>query len=91
MAREKRTKKETFKKREAKGNAATESARATPDAKQKKKKKEPEQEDLAPMRYKLARPKPSDFEPPREPVFTSHHEVTDSEGRTIEFFQTSDQ
>ncbi|KAL2024578.1 hypothetical protein VTK56DRAFT_7621 [Thermocarpiscus australiensis] len=84
MSREKRTKKDSLKKREAKG-VGPDSSRATPDPKQR----EPPGE-LAPLRYKLAPPKPCDFEPSRGPVFTSHHEVQDAEGRTIEFFETSD-
>jgi len=83
-AREKRTKKDSLKKRESKG--APDSARVTPDPKQQ----EPPGE-LAPNRYKLAHPKPTDFEPSRGPVFTSHHEVQDPEARTIEFFETLDQ
>ncbi|KAL2148529.1 hypothetical protein VTH82DRAFT_2083 [Thermothelomyces myriococcoides] len=81
--REKRAKKDSLKKREAKGTS--DSARATPDPKQQ----EPPEE-LGPVRYKLAHPKPADFELSRGPVFTSHHEVQDPEGRTIEFFETSD-
>lgn len=84
MAREKRTKKESLKKRESKGGP--DSARATPDP----KPREPPGE-LAPIRYKLAHPKPTDFEPSRGPVFTSHHEVQDPEGKPIEFHETSDQ
>jgi COMPASS component BRE2 len=87
MAREKRTKKDSLKKRESKG--APDSARATPDPKYPKQK-EPAGE-LAPMRYKLAQPKPTDFELSRGPVFTSHHEVKDPDGKSIEFFETSDQ
>lgn len=85
MAREKRTKKDSLKKRESKG--APDSSRATPDPKQQR---EPQGE-LAPNRYKLAHPKPTDFEVSRGPVFVSHHEVQDAEGRTIEFIETSDQ
>jgi COMPASS component BRE2 len=84
MAREKRTKKDSLKKRESKGGP--ESSRATPDPKQRES-----QGELAPMRYKLARPKPTDFELSRGPVFTSHHEVEDTEGRTIEFCESSEQ
>jgi COMPASS component BRE2 len=84
MAREKRTKKESLKKREAKG--APDSSRATPDPKQR----EPQGE-LAPNRYKLAHPKPTDFEVSWGPVFSSRHDVQDNEGRTIEFLETSDQ
>jgi len=85
MGREKRAKKDSLKKRESKA-ASSDSARATPDP---KAKEPPEQ--LGPIRYRLPPPKPSDFELPRGPVFSSHHEVQDSEGRTIEFFETSDQ
>ncbi|KAK4125495.1 hypothetical protein N657DRAFT_549773, partial [Parathielavia appendiculata] len=83
MAREKRTKKDSLKKRESKGG--TDSARATPDPKPREVPG-----NLAPIRYKLAHPKPTDFELPKGPVLTSHHEVQDPEGRTIEFYETSD-
>jgi COMPASS component BRE2 len=90
-----RPKKETFKKREARGG---ESARATPDPrgakdkdKDKDKDKEPDQPKSSPLRYKLAPPKSSDFEPPRGPLLLPHHEVTNANGQTIEFFETSDQ
>lgn len=93
MAREKRTKKESLKKRESKGAAAGgggaggESSRATPDPKQR----EPPPGEVAPMRYKLAPPKPSDFEPARGPMFASHHEVEGSQQETVEFFETLEQ
>src|SRR4051812_18904064 len=86
--REKRTKKDSLKKRESKGvaNGASDSTpRATPDRQQRK---DVPLEDVAPLRYKLAPPKPTDFEQARGPIFTNHHEVQDSEGRTIEFFET---
>ena len=84
-----RTKKETLKKRESKGaNLGGESARATPDP---KPAKTPIQSELSPLRYKLAPPKPSDFDLPRGPVMTSHHEVSVLNGDTIEFYETSDQ
>ncbi|KAK3688072.1 hypothetical protein B0T22DRAFT_425482 [Podospora appendiculata] len=91
MFREKRTKKDSLKKREAKGAAAggPDSSRATPDPKQLRDRDAPPGE-LAPLRYKLARPKPSDFEQARGPVFMSHHEVPDPEGKPIEFFETSE-
>ncbi|KAK4142398.1 uncharacterized protein C8A04DRAFT_38344 [Dichotomopilus funicola] len=87
MPREKRTKKETLKKRESKGAGAggADSARATPDPKQREAPGE-----MAPNRYKLAHPKPTDFELSRGPVFVPHHEVQDPEGKTIEFVETSD-
>jgi COMPASS component BRE2 len=90
MAREKRTKKDSLKKRESKGAApgAPDSSRATPDPRMQK---EIPLDEMAPLRYKLAPPKPSDFEQAKGPVFTSHHEVQDLEGRTIEFLETSEQ
>lgn len=88
-----RPKKESFKKREARGG---ESARATPDPKgtkdkDKDKDKEPDQPKSSPLRYKLAPPKSSDFEAPRGPVLLPHHEITNHNGQTVEFFETSDQ
>ncbi|KAH8172802.1 set1 complex component ash2 [Sarocladium implicatum] len=77
-----RAKKETLKKREAKGGG--ESGRATPDP------KEPIQSASAPLRYKLNPPKPSDFDPPRGPMTNLHHEIEDCNGKTIAFFETSD-
>lgn len=85
MSREKRTKKDSLKKRESKGTGL-DSSRATPDPKQRDAPIE-----LAPIRYTLARPKPSDFELSRGPYFTSHHEVEDTEGRTIDFCETTEQ
>jgi len=81
-----RAKKDTLKKREAKG---IDSTRATPDT--KAAAKEPRQSESGPLRYKLAQPKPSDFEPPRGPVLISHHEVHGADGQAVEFFETSDQ
>ena len=80
-----RAKKETFKKREAKG---VDSARATPEP---RTQKEPQQSESGPLRYKLAPPKPSDFEPARGPVLTSHHTATSQDGEETEFFEASDQ
>ncbi|KAK0643646.1 concanavalin A-like lectin/glucanase domain-containing protein [Cercophora newfieldiana] len=90
MAREKRTKKDSLKKRESKataGSVADTNPRATPD---RKLQKEAAPGEVAPLRYKLAPPKPSDFEQSRGPVFTSHHEVQDPDGRTIDFLETSE-
>ncbi|KAK3353508.1 hypothetical protein B0T25DRAFT_213464 [Lasiosphaeria hispida] len=89
MSREKRAKKDSLKKREAKGAAASglDSSRATPDPKSYRDLGPGE---LAPLRYKLAPPKPSDFEESHGPVFTSHHEVQGPDGETIEFFETSE-
>jgi COMPASS component BRE2 len=86
-----RTKKESLKKRESKGalGGATggDSSRATPDP----HPKEAAPGDLSPYRYKPPPPKPSDFEPPRGPIFTYHHEVGAPDGGTIEFCETSEQ
>ncbi|KAK4226168.1 hypothetical protein QBC38DRAFT_235618 [Podospora fimiseda] len=87
MTREKRTKKDSLKKRESKGLAPFESSRSTQAA-----NKAPKESlaDMAPLRYKLAPPKPTDFDLARGPIFTSHHETTDPSGNQIEFFETSD-
>ncbi|PFH58062.1 hypothetical protein XA68_14215 [Ophiocordyceps unilateralis] len=79
-----RAKKDSLKKREAKG---ADSGPATPDH-----KPTPDQKlgDSAPLRYKLAPPKPSDFDLPRGPFLTVHHEVVAPDGRTIEFLETSE-
>ena len=83
-----RAKKETLKKREAKG---IDSTRATPDPKRTSSNEDPKQSEYAPLRYKLAPPKLSDFEPARGPVLIPHHEVEIAGGETAEFFETSDQ
>ncbi|KAK7397796.1 transcription factor, contains a PHD finger motif [Neonectria punicea] len=83
-----RAKKDTLKKRESKGGAlGGDSARATPDP---KAAKEPKQSKSSPLRYKLAPPKPSDFELPRGPVMTLHHELQVPNGETVKFFEASD-
>ncbi|KAI0414543.1 hypothetical protein F5X98DRAFT_244369 [Xylaria grammica] len=95
MAREKpaRTKKDTLKKRESKAGAgtstagaSTDSSRATPDP----KTKDPVPSESSPLRYKLAPPKPSDFDPSRGPVFAYHHEVPSPDGSLLQFFETSE-
>ncbi|KAK0712226.1 hypothetical protein B0T21DRAFT_297500 [Apiosordaria backusii] len=86
MGREKRTKRESLKKRESKGITGPDSSRASPASKPKEQPGE-----MAPLRYKLAPPKTTDFDLSRGPVFTSHHEVQDPDGsRAIEFYETSD-
>lgn len=80
-----RAKKDTLKKREAKGGDGD---RATPDPKRPKEQKHAEG---GPLRYKLAPPKTSDFEAPRPRVLAYHHEVETSNGETIQFFETADQ
>lgn len=89
MARGQRTKKESLKKRESKGVASTgvDSSRATPDPKHK----EAPPDESSPLRYKLAPPKPSDFEAARGPVFVHHHDLTTADGTKIEFHETSEQ
>lgn len=91
MAREKpaRNKKETVKKRESKAGLGlgADSSRATPDP----KFKDLPPNESSPLRYKLAPPKPSDFETARGPVFNPHHEVPAPDGSTIQFYETSEQ
>ncbi|KAF7559411.1 hypothetical protein G7046_g4733 [Stylonectria norvegica] len=83
-----RSKKETLKKRESKGGTlGGDSARATPDP---RAAKEPEQSGSRPLRFRVAPPKPSDFDLPRGPVMTVHHEVQTPSGETVEFLETSD-
>ncbi|KAK3994915.1 hypothetical protein QBC44DRAFT_321504 [Cladorrhinum sp. PSN332] len=89
MAREKRTKKDSLKKRESKGAAGggIDSSRSSP-VPNKPPKEQPSE--MAPLRYKLAPPKPTDFDLPRGPILAPHHEVPDLSGNPIEFFETSD-
>ncbi|KAK7753733.1 transcription factor, contains a PHD finger motif [Diatrype stigma] len=93
MGREKpaRTKKESLKKRESKVGfgGGDSSSRATPDPKIKDIRDLPPSE-ASPLRYKLAPPKPSDFEPARGPIFTHHHDITGLDGSTIQFYETSE-
>lgn len=70
-AREQREKKESLKKREAKGVDSTRNG--TPDVQsQSKRSKNSDQSPsiLSPIRYKLAAPKSTDFDIPRAPIFT---------------------
>jgi COMPASS component BRE2 len=88
MAREKRAKKESLKKRESKGAVSwADGPREAPDAKQNKAALPSE---VSPHRY-ISVPKPSHFEPSRGPVFTGHHGVSGPDGTSIEFMETSDQ
>lgn len=83
-----RAKKESLKKREAKGlGPETASGRATPDP----GAKEGLPSTSSPLRYKLAPPKPSDFERPKGPVLTPHHRVPGAGGEEIQFYETSEQ
>lgn len=83
-----RHKKESLKKRESRAAAGFggDSSRATPDPKER----EPPASETSPLRYKPP-PKPSDFEPPRGPVFSFHHRVSAPDGSPIDFHETSDQ
>ena len=87
-AREQREKKESLKKREAKGidNARS----ATPDGqaggKKSKKAQEASSGGLALIRYKLPPPNPTDFDPPRPPVL-----VPSSYKSGRQFYETSEQ
>ena len=93
MAREKRTKKETLKKRESKGPlSAADSHRGTPEPRRKEAKDSRVGAEAYPVRVKLHGPlRPSDFDLPQGPVFRSHHKVAGPDGREIEFFETSEQ
>lgn len=90
--REKRTKKETLKKRESKGVAGDSSGRGTPEPRRGAgARPQPPPSEASPLRYKLAPPKPGDFEPARGPVFTHHHDVEGLNEQTIAFHETSEQ
>lgn len=96
MAREKRVKKESLKKRESKATTTpgggVESARATPDPRQTKKSlKNVPPAEMAPARYILPLPKSTDFEPARGPMLVNHHEVSGPDGEKIEFLETQEQ
>ncbi|GAB0134197.1 hypothetical protein EsDP_00002578 [Epichloe bromicola] len=80
-----RFKKDSLKKREAKGGGR-DSSPVMPDH---ASSRETDNVD-SPLRYKLAPPKPSDFDLPRGPVMTLHHEIKGHGGQGIEFFETSD-
>lgn len=96
MAREKRVKKETLKKRESKAattpGGTVEPARATPDPRQTKRSlKNVPPPEMAPARYILPLPKSTDFEPARGPMLVNHHEATGPDGERIEFLETQEQ
>jgi COMPASS component BRE2 len=63
--REQREKKESLKKREASASARGN----TPDVKGKKQKGPTVP---SPMRYSIPEPRPSDYEPPKDPILLSH-------------------
>lgn len=83
-----RVKKESLKKRDAKGNSE---ARATPDPKTPKKPKGRPNTAPVPIRHMLAPPRLIDFEPPSSVTFTPHHTITGPDGKEIEFNETTEQ
>jgi COMPASS component BRE2 len=83
-----RAKKESFKKREAKGPAAPE-VKASPEPTGPTKQRKTS-DVLAPLRYKLAPPRLADFEPPQGPVFTPSHTIKGPDGAPIQFYEASD-
>jgi COMPASS component BRE2 len=95
VPREKRTKKESLKKRESKAASTPggpDSSRATPDPRQiKKSRPNLPAAEVSPARYILPLPKATDFEPARGPQLVPHHEVAGPDGESIEFFETQEQ
>ena len=94
--REQREKKESLKKREAKGGPPTGESRGTPDRTIAGTSKQDPSIDASsdpttPLRYKLPPPKSSDFAVPRGPVLTPHHTQNISGGQEIQFFESSEQ
>jgi COMPASS component BRE2 len=95
-----RSKKESLKKRESKGGAlASElNSRATPDPKTKTANKQKAVTGtttpllaLAPQRYILPQPKPTDFEPPRGATLIPARTFKGLDGSEIQFYTISDQ
>ncbi|KAI1161756.1 hypothetical protein F5B18DRAFT_424227 [Nemania serpens] len=98
MGRDKpsRAKKESLKKRESKaggggaggasGGGGADSSRASPDPKIRDRVPS----EFSPLRFKLAPPKPSDFDPARGPIFTHHHDIPVPDGSILQFFETSE-
>lgn len=84
-----RAKKESLKKRESKGTSLAPelTSVSTPDTSTPTKKAE---DTLAPLRYKLPPPKPSDVEAPQGPIMTPHHTITAPDGTEVEFQEPSD-
>lgn len=95
MVREPREKKETLKKREAKGVTNQGAARTTPDRNgshggKRNASEQPVVTYPAPIRYKLPPPRRSDYEAPRGPVMTYHHSRRGPDGE-VQFYETSEQ
>ncbi|KAI9820304.1 MAG: hypothetical protein M1827_005926 [Pycnora praestabilis] len=94
-AREQREKKESLKKRESKApSIAGDSVRGgTPDSNgpSRKNKATSSNSILAPMRYKLPPPKPTDYDAPKGPIFTTHHTKDSNIGDgNVEFYESSE-
>lgn len=92
MAREPREKKESLKKREAKGVAVQGVSRSTPDVRGKGSASEeaPVVTHVAPIRYRLPPPRSTDYDAPRGPSFTFHHSRQKPDDREVQFFETSE-
>ena len=86
--REQREKKESLKKREAKGADGLRDG--TPDSqshgRKSKKQLESESSIVSPMRYSIPAPKPADFDPPQAPVLTPTITVNE-----VQFHESSEQ
>ncbi|KAI0873117.1 hypothetical protein GGS24DRAFT_502114 [Hypoxylon argillaceum] len=68
------------------GNGSTDSSRATPDPRMR----DGVPSESSPLRFKLAPPKPADFDPARSPIFTYHHSFPAPDGSVLQFFETSE-
>jgi COMPASS component BRE2 len=95
-----RSKKESLKKRESKGGslASESNSRATPDPKTKTATKQKAVTGtttpllaLAPQKYILPQPKPSDFEPARGATLIPARTFKGLDGNEIQFYTISDQ
>lgn len=97
MHRAPREKKETLKKREAKGGALHGDSRSTADkgavsgAKRKAVGREETPSSLAPLRYKLPPPSASDYVAPKGPVLAMQRTIQGPDGQEIPFYKTLDQ
>ncbi|KAI9803154.1 MAG: hypothetical protein M1833_001225 [Piccolia ochrophora] len=93
--REPREKKESLKKREAKGTSTAAESRGTPDrsvagGSKQDLSTDPTPSSAAPLRYKLPPPKPTDFAVPRGPVFSPHHTKAVVGGQDVQFYESSE-
>ncbi|KAI1000454.1 hypothetical protein K3495_g7741 [Podosphaera aphanis] len=87
-----RIKKESLKKREAKGTSNGDlSSRASPDGLSSKSKKKTNFVEIGPLRYKLATfPTLTDFKPPQAPGFNPVEKKLAPDGTEIQFNETFD-